>query len=221
MSSIPKFKLSKATIKTEAELQEKLAQQETKFKYLNPGKHDVTIKAVTYEGAARDPNWGKFKMVLEGMGGKTTTSYLTVPISDIEYRNPDSGKVSTFLYTKFRQFMQALGVAVTVETLEDVLNANFSNPDKTLVGRAITIDLGFDGNYVKYVGKDEAGLSVLHIVMKDGSTLADAKGKSLVFSDRDSAMAHAEANGIRIQEYSSVLEYSPLTGTKVKSVSNW
>lgn len=221
MVSIPKFKLTKATIKTEAELQEKLSQQESKFKYLNPGNHDVTILSATYEGAARDPNWGKFKLVLEGMGKRTTTSFLMVPIADVEYRNPDSGKVTTYLYTKFVQFMGALGVTVTIESLEDVLNSNFANPDKTLVGRTLTIDLGFDGNYVKYVGKDEANVPVLNIIMKDGSALADPKGKALVFSDRDAAMAHAEANQIKIQEYASVLEYSIPTGEKSLRASNW
>lgn len=222
MVDIPKFKLTKATIKSEAELQTKLAET-SRFvnKYLDPGKHDVVLTAATYEGPGRDPNWGNFKITMEGGGKRTTSAYLLVPVSDVEYTNPDTGKKTTFLYTKFRQFMGALGVNVTIENLEDVLNDNFSKPEKTLVGRSVTIDLGYDGNFIKYMGKDEIGGKVYNIVMADKSTLADSRGKTLVFSDMDAAAAHAEANQIRIQRYSSVLEYSIPANLKKASGSNW
>ena len=223
--AIPKFKLSKANIKTEADLQAKLAASGTGFKskYLDPGKHDVTIQSAEYTGPARDPNWGNFRLTLEGVGAKTTKAFLMVPMSDVEYTNPDTGKKTTFLYTKFVAFMKALGVGVTLETLEDVLNGNFSDPTKQLVGRPLTIDLGYDGNYIKYVGKDEIGGKVFNIVMADGSVLADTRGKALVFADMDAASAHAEANQIRIQKFASVLEYSAPVGGKVKIAanSNW
>jgi hypothetical protein len=226
MASIPKFKLTKAVIKTEDELQKKLAESGGfKSKYLDPGKHDVTIQAAVFQGPARDPNWGNFKLTLEGLGEKTTTAFLLVPMADVEYTNPDTGKKTTFLYGKFQKFMKALGVVVTIETLEDVLNENFTAAEdgvvKALIGRTMTIQLGFDGNYIKYIGKDEIGTKVYNIVMADGSTLADTRGKALVFADFDAASAHAEANQIRVQKYASVLEYTASANAKIKAVSNW
>ncbi len=214
MVDIPKFSLKGAKIKTEAELNAKLAETKTGSKYLRPGVHDVTIASAEYQGKAKDDNWGKFLLTFKGLRDQTTTAMLLVPISDIEYRTAD-GKVTTFLYTKFRRFMEALGVAVTVENLEDTLNTYFANPSKALVGQNLTIKLDYDGNHVKYAGKDEAGKNRYVIQMKDGTQIAGADKKVLTFGDFDSAMAHVEANQITVQEYPSVLDYTAsASGTK-------
>lgn len=222
VNEIPKFSLSKAKIKTEEELQARIVEQGGgEQKYLRPGKHDVTISSVTYEGKAKDDNWGKFLLTFAGLANKTTTTMLLVPLSDVEYRTAD-GKVTTFLYTKFRNFMTALGINVTVDTLEDVLNGNFAKPEKTLVGRTVTIDLGYDGNHVKYIGKSEIGEKTYNITMRDGSTLSSGTGQTLTFSDYDSAMAHAETSQISIQKFPSVLSFTPSANLKsVKTASNW
>lgn len=218
MADIPKFSLKGAKIKTEAELQAKLAETGG-ARYLRPGIHDVTIASATYEGKAKDDNWGKFLLTFKGVRDQTTTAMLLVPISDIEYRTAD-GKVTTFLYTKFRRFMESLGVLVTVENLEETLNTYFSKPEKTLVGQTLTIKLDYDGNHVKYTGKDEAGKNKYVIQMKDGTQIAGSDKRVLVFGDFDSAMAYVEANQISVQEYPSVLDYTQ-SATPAKKVGNW
>jgi hypothetical protein len=218
MTQIPRFNLSKAKIKTQAELDAaESAAKAPGSKYLREGLHDVTIVAATYEGKASDDNWGKFLLKMEGLQGKTTSAMLLVPLEDVQYRT-SSGKVTTFLFTKFKRFMDAIGVKVTVDTLEDTLKTYFSDVSKTLVGTQVNIKLDYDNNHVKYLGKDEAGIVQFGIQMKDGSMIAGTNGKPLTFPDRDSALGHAESNQITIQDYASVLDYTAVAGQAKKTV---
>jgi len=220
MSNLPKFNFSGVSVKTDAELNAKLAESDTRSKYFRPGKHVVTIGEVVYQGLAGDDRWGKFLLTLNGVGGKTTTSQLIVPLKDVMYRTK-AGKETAFMFKKMQNFMSALGVDLQISNLEDTLKANFSDLT-TLVGTELEIDIGYNGNHIGYDGKTAAGESKFVIRMKDGSTIADQAGESEVFTTRDAALAHAESLQISIEEYSSVLNYSVSpTGAKLKVAGNW
>jgi hypothetical protein len=95
----------------------------------------------------------------------------------------------------------------------------FTNPDKTLVGRDLSANIGYQGNYIGYAGKDEAGINKYNITMKDGSVLADASGKVMTFPEFEAALHHAEVNNIEVRKYVDVLDYNE--GKAGATNSNW
>lgn len=219
MSAMPKFNFSNASVKTEEELQSSLESLGGQTKYFRPGQHDVSITKVEYKGNASDPTWGKFVLTLAGTGGKEITSMVMVPFQDIEYRT-SNGKTTKYLYLKFVGFMKALGYDVKVENLGELLPEVFTNPERTLVGRNIGVDIGYNGNHIRYDGKDEIGNKKYAIEFKDGSTLCDSSGKVMIFNDWEAAARHAEANQTEISKYVEVLSYrTPANPNKVDA--NW
>lgn len=219
MSTIPKFNFSESVIKTEEELQASM-ESAGNSKFFRPGRYDVTIESVEYQGLAKDDRWGKFLLTLKGTGEKSIRAQVIVPFRGIEFVNKN-GKPSKFNYVKFVEFMTAIGKPVKVEELETLLPAVWSNPDRTLVGLNVGIDVGYDRTHIRYDGKDEIGLKRYAIEYGDGSTLCDASGKVMVFNDYDSALAHAEANQIEIQRFSNVLGYTTPTAGNTNTSTNW
>lgn len=222
MTSIPKFNFSGSTIKTDEELEQKLAETGNNGgKYFRPGKHTVTIASVEYQGPAKDDSWGKFLLKLEGTGEKSTTAQVIVPFKDVMY-TAKSGKPTTYMFKRIQNFMKALGVELKISNLQDVLTAWFTNPSKTLVGKEVVVNIGYNGNHIAYDGKDSDGNAQFVIKMRDGSVQLDSKTLTpLLFSTRDAAMAMAESLNIEIQEYSSVLDYEVSPNAKGLSVAGW
>lgn len=215
MSTMPKFNFSNASVKTEEELQSSLESLGGQSKYFRPGQHEVTIDSVVYQGNASDPTWGKFLLTLKGTGTKEITAQVMVPFQDIEYRT-STGKTTKYMYLKFVGFMKALGYDVKIENLGELLPTVFTNPERTLVGRNIGIEVGYNGNHIAYRGKDEIGNKLYNIVFKDGSVLCDASKKPMVFNDWEAAARHAEANQTAISKYVEVLSYrTPLNPNTV------
>jgi len=221
MTSLPKFDFSKSSIKSTAELDTMAAEAGTsEAKFFRPGSYEVEVTKVDYQGAATDPNWGKFLMTLEGVGGRTINAQLIVPIKDSVYVTK-AGKRTPIMFTKFKEAMEALGLPVTIETLQDVLTKNFSNPDKTLVGRRLTIEVQYKGNHLRYEGKEANGDKRYLIALASGATVNDADGNPLIFRDWQSAEGYAEQNSIEIRKFVDVVGYSKsATATKLKA-ANW
>ena len=214
---IPKFNFSQSSIKTEDEFNKQEGEQ-TGGKYLRSGRHEVSISKVEYAGVAKDPNWGKFTLTLTGTGDKTTRYFLMVPFRDVMYIGK-SGKPTGIVYKKFKDFMGALGATITVDTLGDVLPTYFSNGGDALVGLKLAIELGYDGNYIKYSGKNEDGTKRYEIALKDGSVLLDkATMQPVTFPDPASAEAYAVSTQIPIQKFPEVLEVDKAAGGATLSV---
>jgi hypothetical protein len=203
---IPKFNFSQASIKTDEELKTALSGERGNDKYFRPGKYDVTIASVEYQGPAKDTNWGKFLLTLKGTGEKSIRAQVIVPFRDQKYIGA-SGKPTMLMFLRFTQFMTALGHTVTLDNLEETLTSVFANPERTLTGKVLGVEIGYDNNHIAYRGKDEIGVKKYVIQMKDGSVLSDASGKEITFPDIDSAKARAEQNQINLQEYVNVLSY--------------
>lgn len=221
--AIPKFSFGGNSIKTDEELTQKLAETtSTGGKYFRPGKHTVKVTAAVYQGLAGDDRWGKFLLTLSGVGEKTTTAQLIVPFKDVMYI-AKSGKETLFMFKKIQNFMSALGVTLTVGNLQDTLTQYFSNPAKTLVGKELIINIGYAGNHIGYAGKNAVtGEVEFNIQMRDGSVVCDKSDLTpLLFSTRDAAMAQAEQLAIKIEEYSSVLNYEVSPTAKNLSVAGW
>lgn len=218
-NAIPKFNLSGSTIKTDEELASLggSGSRDTSL-YFRPGTYQVTITKVEYQGSASDDRWGKFLLHLEGANGKSIRSQVMVPFRDVAFAGKN-GKNTGLPFAKFKNFMLGLGIKVSVPTLEATLTEVFTNPDKTLVGRDVSVNIGYQGNYIGYAGKDDAGIKKYNITMKDGSVLADASGKMMTWPEYGAAAEHAEINLITVSKYVDVLDYNE--GTKAAASSNW
>lgn len=210
-NAMPKFSFNQSTVKTDAELDQLLAAEgggrQYEDKYFKPGTHQVTIKSAIYQGTANDDRWGKFLLTLEGTNGKSMTDQVLVPLQGPVFTSVKSGKNTGYPYKKFKNFMGALGITITVPTLESVVVESFTAPDKVLVGRSISANMGYDGNSIGYAGKDEAGIKLYNITMRDGSTLANAAGKTITFPERAAAVEYAEQQNIQLS-YVNVLNYN-------------
>lgn len=217
--AIPRFSFNNATVKTEEEL---TALAPAGDKYFREGLHAVTITSAEYAGAAADPNWGKVKLTYTGTGGKTMLDTILIPERDVVYVTK-AGKKTGFLFDKFRKFGASLGVKIQLATLGDTMATLFSNVGKTLVGKTLTVQIGYDGNHVAYLGKNSDDTKRYGIKMKDGSMIAKENGEVLEFPDVDSARAHGEALQIELEQYMNVLGYiesKTVSGT-LSSVKGW
>lgn len=215
---IPKFNLSGSTIKTDEELAALGGSGKDTSPYFRPGTYQVSITKVEYQGSASDDRWGKFLLHLEGANGKAIRSQVMVPFRDVAFTSK-TGKNTGLPFAKFKNFMLGLGVKVSVPTLEATLVEVFTNPDKTLVGRDVSVNIGYQGNYIGYAGKDEAGIKKYNITMKDGSVLADASGKVITWPEYGAAAEHADIHLIQINKYVDVLDYNE--GKVATASANW
>jgi len=210
-NAMPVFSFNQSTIKTDAELDSLLGAEGGgkvfEDKFFKPGTHQVTIKSVVYQGTANDDRWGKFLLTLEGTNSKTMTDKILVPLQGPVFTSAKSGKNTGYPYKKFKNFMSALGIEISVPTLESAVIESFTSPDTVLVGRSVSANMGYDSNSIGYEGKDEAGIKLYNITMRDGSTLANAAGKTINFPEREVAKEYAEQHGI-ILGYVNVLSYN-------------
>lgn len=213
--NLPKFNFSKSSIASTEQLNQELEKTSGDSKFFRPGNHQVTITGVEYQGPARDTNWGKFLIHLKGTGGQEIRDQILVPFSDVQYKNPDTGKTTLFVYKRFTAVMAALGVTnLSLETLADTLNTYFSRPEKTLVGQIVNVDIGYKGTHIAYKGKDASGNKMYVVAKADGTQLMD-----MVFPGYDEALTHCEDANIEVSRFVDVLKYNPSVAGK--KVSGW
>ncbi len=125
------------------------------------------------------------------------------------------------MYQKLVTFMAGLGVALTPENLETVLVENFGgNIEKTFVGKQLSIDVGYRGNFIKYVGKSAAGTTQYQIQLINGTVLPT------VFADFDAAVNWAGANNTEVSRFVEVTGIAPsangaAAGSAGLKAANW
>lgn len=213
MTALPRFDFSGSSIKTEAELD--LASGTKKkdtSKVLKPGLYDLTIAAVEYAGQAKDPNWGKLKLTLKGVGEKQILDWIQIPVKDTMYTGKN-GKPTTWPFQVFRTFAEAVGVKVSVSNLKTTMTTLLGKEGEALVGKTVGAVIGYDRAYVNYAGKDAAGLIQFKITFPATrnqleTDLVGPDGKIMLFPDRNSANEHGVAAGITLSSFPSVLSYT-------------
>lgn len=179
-----------------------------------PGTYDVEITGAEFHPnkdtgsiySAKDPTWLNVKITLSN-GGKDKQVWVMVPTTKITF-NEGNSKAPSFMFQKFRQFMAGIGESVesNAVSLKTVVPKYFSKPEKALVGKAMTIVIGFQGNYIDRKAEDH-----FEIKDKDGKKLADA-----AFESVEEAQAYAADQDIRLtkcndkgQYFPEVLQYIP------------
>ena len=222
-NAMPKFNFSQSTIKTEEELDAMLASEgggkQKDDKFFKPGTYQLKIASVIYQGAANDDRWGKFLLSLQGVNGKAINYQVLVPLQGPVFTSA-SGKNTGYPFKKFQGFMAGLGITLSVKNLESSVVDLFSDPTKTLVGRSISVNIGYDGNHIGYVGKDSNGGKIYQVNMRDGSILKDAvTGKAISFSEYQAAVDYLKTTTIEVERYTNVLSLNP--GEAVVGSTNW
>src|SRR5688572_353681 len=127
MTELPRFDFSQCAIKDDEELEKALAASQGQSKFFSPGRYDVTIEEVTYNGLnKKDESWGNLEVVYKGAGEKTIKDYLLIPFKSVDFGE----KKTKFPFLKVRQFCAALGVEVKGSNLEESMKSVFGRVEK-------------------------------------------------------------------------------------------
>lgn len=218
-SSLPRFDFSGMTLKDDSELDSVLkdSQGQREEKYFKPGKHEVQIVASEYLGTTEsDDTWGKYSVTMEGTGGKLIKDTVMVPFRDITIYRKKDGSTSTFPAKKIRMFLEALGASVTIKTLGDTLKSYFGK-DNALVGLNLAIEVAYQGNHVKYLGKDPAGEPTVGLVSRRGDRIEGTP----VFKSYAEANEYAAANSIAVKRFPDVDRYLPSATPNKTMKADW
>lgn len=200
---LPRFNFSSATIKTEDELAALEATQGKKGdKYLSkPGKYEVVIQTIEVTGpATSDPTWHKVRFTYMDAGERTIRDTVMVPTTDLVYGE----KKTLFPFKKLQRFTGALGYELTASNVGEIMKTVFGQLKK-LEGRPVSIEVGYQSAYIKYMGKDGEA-SVYNIIDRDGNPVRDAELNAVKFPDVDSAKNYAASASIQLG-FANVLAY--------------
>ncbi len=201
---MPKMDFSGASFKSDEELAAYEATQNKGDKYFKPGRYEVVIDKVEFKGRNKnDDTWCDLVLTYKGTGEKTINSLVQVPTRDVKF----GPKGTTFPFKNLKDFCLAIGHQVGPKNL-DVLKSVFAKPE-SLVGRPVTIDVGYRKGYVKYVGKRPDGAAFYNLMDRDHNPIRDVDNNPVEFADRDAAFNYAADKNISVDKYVNVLAYSP------------
>lgn len=178
-------------------------------KYFDPGSYDVVIKSAEYHvNRPSDPTWMTLMVTYEGAGGRTIREAVLIPTKSVTYRG-GSNKATDVPFKKLKNLVEALGGGDlgSLENMTAIITQLFADPSK-LVGLNVNIVVGYEGNNIRYEGKNN-GTTVFSICDKAGVKLLQAGGKEpILFNSRDEAKAYAADNGITLSLYTDVKKHS-------------
>lgn len=223
MTDMPRFDFSGISVTTDEELQNLQAPRKSTSKVFQPGLHEVTISAMEYRGAPKgDASWIMFGVTYTGSSsekggeGKEIRETILVPTKDIKYGE----KQTVYPFTKLQTWCKALGVTLSIKTLQKDLATLFSDVSK-LIGSNLAITVGYENASVGYT-RSKDGSVAFFINKRNGSALTDEAGKTLTFPDRDAAQAYMDEAGIKYDAFPSVVGHSlSATPNRLKSNDNW
>lgn len=180
------------------------ADEKSTRKFMAPGEHAVRITEVEYKGTAKnDDGWDAFNLVLTNAENQSIKYYVMVMKPNIgrSWYGPEK---SPFPAQKLKQLLVAFGSSdiKSDADLTGALKKYLSNPVK-LIGRELTIDVGYNKPHLKYSGKRDDGKAVYTIVTGTGELHEKFNGE--VFGLQE-AKAVAEANDVTLQAFAGVLK---------------
>lgn len=204
--SLPKFNLKQSNLKiTQDDLQKELDKKGGKG--FEPGNYDLKITEAgfhknkdTGEITASDPSWLNVKVVFASADERTTTTWIQVPTTSVQYTSPGK-KPTYFVFKKFAEFMAGIGHSVTVDNLAEVVPALFTDPSK-LVGKVANVEIGYEGAHA--VKQEDGSLA---IARANGSLVETDDG---VLTAPDFASAKILAEGLKLKlSYANIVKYTP------------
>jgi hypothetical protein len=206
---MPKFEFAGSSIKNDEDFVA-AGGGEKKPRFLNPGRYDVKVAAMEYTGLARDPNWGSMMAVYETADGRTIRDYFMIPFTDHLYGE----KRTAFPFKRLQTIATAFGHTLTVANTADVMKTLFGKPEK-LVGTPVVIDVGYEGGFIHYAGKNKDGGKKYQIYTPDHNPVRDAATMTPVeFPDVGAAEAYAAANNLPVEKFPRILSISKSASLK-------
>lgn len=169
----------------------------------NPGVYrtevvDYVLRTENKNGVIKDgagKRWASLQLNLKVTGsanehliGQTITTFFDVPVETLTYTSA-GGRVSKIKTQIFVNLIKALtGVQPTMAQIQSSLN----KLDELLTGGQLTVKVGYDGDHINYVGKDDAGMLQYNILLKDGSAMLNADGEPVTAVNSDGRLAREE-----------------------------
>lgn len=175
-------------------------------KYINePGTYSVKIISAAFDEKRMpsDQDWVQLILELEDGSGATIKHYQSVPTT-AKNSFLFGAKKSVFPLKSLQALLRGLGEVFDYENGMQQIARVFGKPE-TLIGKPLSIRVGYEGAHIKYSGKNANDEAQYEIVDKDHKTrLIDA-----VFSTRDAAKNAAQENGIDSRKlgFARVLEF--------------
>jgi hypothetical protein len=170
-------------------------------KVFKPGLHEIKVVEVSEpKPDSTDATWMNYLIKFEGVGGQRTSAFVRVPTTTLAHARDAVGRTEEY---RLRVFLRSLGRVASNETLLSDLEATFGAPKKGLVGKTLSVEIGYKKYHTSSRGKGE-------VVILDGkgAPVLDADGEELVFPDFASARAEGERlYGNKFQAFPEVVKY--------------
>lgn len=196
---MPSFKIRKPDIT----MDEVASLSSNKGKFLDPGRHDVKIKSVELtKQNDKDPTFYNYKVTYENAAGATTRKTFLVPTESLKYAGSQNKNGQLFPYTMLAELFRALGETVTPATIWEHI-VNYFGKNK-LVGKTLSIDIGYTKAHVAYISKDNYELRD-----RNGNPILGANGGP-VTGAKNEVLKEAIILGLNgVQEYSEITGHVP------------
>lgn len=182
--------------------------------YLAPGTYTTKITNIEYKGiSAGDGSWGKVSLTLTAANDKTIRTFYMIPLtSKLNF----GAKASTYPMVKLRGLLASAGLNVSKDAdIKSSLQGAFADPAKSrLLGKEISITVGFTSPYVAFIGKDTVALR-----NADGSPHAAYGDRT--WSSKDALLAEMKEAGVKVGNFPEVVKVEPAARAIKSNVSNF
>jgi hypothetical protein len=221
MSEVKKLDFSKfqSNFKSDEELNAALAKGgESGGRFFQPGLYELEIVEAKFKTDdagnvvfAKDPSWVTVEYTLKGVDSeKTIRNSLLVPLRNEMY-TAQGGKPTTFVYQKFKEFCNALGMDVSRAALSSVLTKFFTDPS-TQVGGRVKATIGYQNAHSVMIRKktDEGGL-LLGLVDAKGTAIINDKGEQVtgVNDEQLKLFCKTHSPEIRFNGFTNIIKVEP------------
>jgi hypothetical protein len=198
MSSMPSFNFAPTGFENQEELREAAGFSKKKTsRVFDKGIYDLQIISAANTGEDRfDSSWMQTEIVLSD-GSRRMKKWLKVPTVSIRYNEGPNNSYPLRQFMELQAFLACFGEQLdpTADSLSNLIPKYFGDPS-VLIGKILTVELGYYRNYVMYVdGKYQ-------LVDKKDEPISDE-----LFETRMEAEAEAKANGINIQRFPEILKF--------------
>ena len=214
MSQVPVFNLTANNLGFSSEEDFQAEATKTGGKFFDvPGIKDLTITEAGFHlnrttqsmYCKSDPTWFNVKLVLADDAGRCVNHWIQVPTTSMYFGEKKTPRV----FGKFQEFLFGIGEAVTLNSVQKLLEKYFADPSK-LVGQKVNVTLGYEGPFV-----DKRPLGF--VVVVKGEPLKE-DGKDIYLPDNASAVQYAKSQGID-PSYLRVVKFNPRP--KLKAAASW
>ena len=188
MSNLPSFQVGHLDV---SGISAEDLQGSNRKSYINkPGQYDLEVVDFKLEAREMDKDhagkqWGSANLTLKDVNsGAIMYEFVKVPLETAVY-TAKSGKTSAGLTSRFCSFIESItGDRPSIDSLTSAIEQLPS----ILANGTFNARVGYKGDHVDYIGKNDQGNAIFTITLADGSRMLDSDGVAVEFSERDAAI---------------------------------